>query len=200
MGSEDTHRDFRSIVAMHAELVGFAMASPCPLEGPRMYTDVQTDTSSSMSPEEIGRRAGQLRDDLRSGTLTLAALGADPLGVISSYGLVIAEQNQADLVAHINRFASTKFELCGPDRAADVSGSSQGCNACDIGLAVAIAALAVLTVIAVAAAVAIYAPPIAAAAAAAFLESQVVFPIVVEILIASSAALASYLCHNLIKC
>jgi hypothetical protein len=165
-----------------------------------MYTNVQADTSSSMSPDEIGRRAGQIRDDLRSGTLTLAALGADPLGVIGSYGLVIPEQNQAGLIAHIKRVGGTKFELCGPDRAAEVSGSSQGCNACDIGLAVAIAALAILTVLAVAAAVAIYAAPIAAAVAMAFLESQVVFPIVVGILIAGSEALASYLCHNLIKC
>jgi hypothetical protein len=145
--------------------------------------------ATELTAEQIGQRAGEIRDDLRSGKLSLQALAVDPIGAAEQYGLVIPDQNKQALSDQIKDLAK---------RAA--AGNTPGCVACDIGLSLALGALAVLLVGAVAVAVAVFAPEIVASVALAFLTSQTAFAIVSGVVMASAAALAAYLCHDLIKC
>ena len=145
--------------------------------------------ATQLTAEEIGQRAGQVRDDLRSGKLSYQALAADPIGTVEQYGLAIPDANKQALSDHIKDVAGRVL-----------AGNAGGCAACDIGLGIALSALLILTVIAVAAAVAVFAPEIAAGVAIAFLGSQTAFAIVAGIVIAGAEALAVYLCEDLIKC
>jgi hypothetical protein len=137
----------------------------------------------SMSPEEIGKQGRQIRDDLLSGKLSLADVSANPIDIAKNYGIEIPKASQEHLTAHLQ--------------------SIPGCIACDLGLTIAIAGLAELTIVAVAAAVVVFAPEVALPAALAFMASGAflaTFAVVEGVILAGAGALAGYLCHELIKC
>jgi hypothetical protein len=136
-----------------------------------------------MSPEEIGKQARQIREDLLSGKLSLGAVTANPVDVAGNYGIEIPKASHEHLTAHVQ--------------------SIPGCAACDIGLTIAIAGLAELAIVAVAAVVVVFAPEFALVAVLAFLSSAAflaTFAVIEGVIIAGAGGLAAYLCHALIKC